>query len=109
MRRVLWLLAALVLAGTILAVGCSLAPGHFAHTIPAGKRIIQCTVSPEDVNRRYRVDQALIGDAKLALAALAQELANRNPGRSHHEEAVRNKVAAARGELAAKYTPPLVA
>jgi acetolactate synthase-1/2/3 large subunit len=91
----------------ILSIGASLAPGHFAHTIPAGKKIIQCTVAPEDLNRRYRIQHALIGDAKLTLAALTKELAERNGGRARNDGKAREHVAAARRELAAKYAPLL--
>ena len=59
----------------ILAMGCGLSTTHFGHTIPdaPSKKIIQCVVEESDVNRRYRVDHAVIGDARLVLGQLAAE------------------------------------
>jgi acetolactate synthase-1/2/3 large subunit len=60
----------------VFALGTSLGKGHFRHTIPdaAHKHIVQCTVDTLDINRCYRVDHAVIGDSKLALQALTDEL-----------------------------------
>ncbi len=67
----------------LLAVGTSLSRGHFRHTIPAAARkvIIHATNDPGDLNRTYAASQALLGDARLTLEALAAELARQGgPG-----------------------------
>ena len=67
----------------ILAIGSSLSPGRFSHGIPnaASKTIIHCNVDELHVNKVYPTAQAVIGDARHTLQALANELAGR-PSRS---------------------------
>ena len=62
----------------IFAVGSSLFPNRYTHTIPeaAHKTIVQCTVDTLDLNRSYETRYALVGDAKLTLQALHRELAD---------------------------------
>ncbi len=63
-------------ADLILAVGVGFSPSHFMHSIPdaANKKIIQCTVDETDLNNDYAVDQAVIGDAKLVLKQISDEI-----------------------------------
>ncbi|HUS78203.1 MAG TPA: thiamine pyrophosphate-dependent enzyme [Patescibacteria group bacterium] len=61
-------------ADTVITVGVGTTLSHFGHTIPADKRIIQCTVDGSDLNLGYAVDHAIIGDAKLVLRQLTEEL-----------------------------------
>ena len=90
----------------LLAVGTSLARGHFRHNVPnpAGKTIIQCTIDETDVNRIVPVDHALIGDARLALQALIEQLFDPEiPPR----EALRAEIDQARLAFQEKYGPLL--
>jgi len=70
----------------VFAIGCGLSTTNFGHTIPdaAKKKIVQCVVEESDVNRRYRVDHAILGDGKLVLGQLIDEVekqgAPRRPG-----------------------------
>ena len=79
----------------ILAVGTSLSPGRFSHAIPnaASKTIIHCTVNELHVNKVYPTAQAVIGDARHTLQALADEVASRSggPGRSAEDVALEVK------------------
>ena len=63
----------------ILAVGSSLSPGRFTHGIPdaPGKTIIQCNLDELHINRIYPTHHAVLGDAKLTLAALADAVSRR--------------------------------
>ena len=74
----------------ILAVGTSLSPGRFSHAIPnaASKTIIHCTVNELHVNKVYPTAQAVIGDARHTLQALADEVASRSGGPSRSAEDV---------------------
>ena len=67
----------------IFAVGSSLSPGRFSHSIPnaVGKTIIHCNGDELHVNKVYPTAQAVIGDARYSLQALAEEL-SRRPVRS---------------------------
>ncbi len=61
-------------ADVVFGIGCSLTRTNFGVTIPSGKTIIHSTTNAADINKDYRADQAIIGDAKLVLVSLLQEL-----------------------------------
>jgi acetolactate synthase I/II/III large subunit len=61
-------------ADLVLAVGSSLTKTPFGPGVPAGKKIIHSTNDPADVNKEYRVDAAVVGDAALVLDALIAEV-----------------------------------
>src|SRR3954462_11950757 len=66
----------------ILAVGSSLSPGRFSHAIPdaAKKTIIHCNIDELHINKMYPTAHAVIGDARLTLQALRQEVSDRTAG-----------------------------
>jgi acetolactate synthase I/II/III large subunit len=61
-------------ADLVLAIGSSLTKTPFGPGVPAGKKIIHSTNDPADVNKEYRVDAAVVGDAALVLDALIAEV-----------------------------------
>ena len=67
-------------ADVVLGVGCSFTRSSYARTIPRGKVIIHSTSNPADVNKDYAADHALVGDAKLVLQALIDEIKGRGSG-----------------------------
>ncbi len=71
-------------ADLLFSVGSSLFPNRFSHAIPDADRktIIQCTIDTLDINRSYHTQHAVIGDAKLSLQALVNELSARGGARS---------------------------
>ena len=89
----------------ILAVGTSLSPGRFSHAIPnaASKTIIHCTVNELHVNKVYPTAQAVIGDARHTLQALADEVASRSGGPSRSAEDVALEVKDERDSAMVKY------
>ena len=93
----------------LLAIGSSLSLGHFRHAIPDArhKTIIQCVSDDLDVNRCYRVDQAVVGDAKLTLQALSHELSSQTGGGARTNEGILEEIRAARTQFMAKYHPLL--
>ena len=58
----------------VLAIGTGLTRTVFGISIPSGKFLIHSTVSPDDINKDYAVDIGLVGDAKLTLESLIDEL-----------------------------------
>jgi acetolactate synthase-1/2/3 large subunit len=64
----------LVKADLVFGVGCSFARGGFSSPIPPGKPLVQVTVDGRDLDRDYQVDQAVIGDARLVLRQLIDEI-----------------------------------
>lgn len=89
----------------ILAVGSSLSPGRFSHGIPDAvkKTIIHCNVDELHINKMYPTAQAVIGDARLTLQALRQEVADRTSGAGRPADQVAAEVKAARDAGLAKY------
>src|SRR5258705_12292547 len=63
----------------LFSIGSSLFPNRFSHAVPDAekKTIVQCTVDTLDLNRSYETRHAVVGDAKLTLQALSEELAKR--------------------------------
>jgi acetolactate synthase-1/2/3 large subunit len=64
----------LVRADLVFGIGCSFAKGAFSTPIPANKRMVQITHDAENIDRDYPVEQAIVGDAKLVLRQLIDEI-----------------------------------
>ena len=58
----------------IFGVGASLTKTIFAPKIAAGKQIVHATVDPADLHKDYPADVPLLGDAKLVLRQMIEEL-----------------------------------
>ena len=67
-------------ADLVLAIGSSLTRTPFGPSVPPGKIIIHATNEALDINKEYRVDHALIGDAALVLDALIAEIGRQKGG-----------------------------
>ena len=57
-------------ADLIFGIGCSFSYTGFGVAMPPGKTILHATLDPADLNKNYPTRHALVGDAKLTLAAL---------------------------------------
>jgi acetolactate synthase-1/2/3 large subunit len=88
----------------LFSVGSSLFPGRFSHAIPGAeaKTIVQCTVDLLDINRSYETRHAVIGDAKLTLQALTDELGKRGGRKA---PAILDEIGKAKAEFRAKFEP----
>ena len=60
-------------ADLIFGIGCSFSETNFGVKMPLGKTIIHATLDPTDVNKDVRSALAVLGDAKLVLAAVIEE------------------------------------
>ena len=58
----------------LFAIGASLTRTVFAPQVPSGKLIIHATIDPRDLNKDYVADVPLLGDAKLVLRQMADEI-----------------------------------
>ena len=67
-------------ADLVFAIGSSLTRTPFGPGIPPGKRIVHSTNDPGDVDKDYRVDHAVIGDARLVIEALIAEIERQKGG-----------------------------
>lgn len=61
-------------ADVIFGIGCSFSISSFAVKMPKNKRYIQATLDPADINKDVPVEHALVGDARLTLEALVEEV-----------------------------------
>jgi acetolactate synthase-1/2/3 large subunit len=91
----------------VFAIGSSLSRGHFRHVIPNAKdkAIVQCTVDELDINKSYSVDVALIGDAKLTLQALIQELSSQTGGVVREDQDLVEEIRRTKDQFMATYRP----
>ncbi|HKZ06645.1 MAG TPA: thiamine pyrophosphate-dependent enzyme [Methylomirabilota bacterium] len=92
-------------ADVIFSVGASLFPNRFSHALPDAdkKTIVQCTVDTLDINRSYETRHAVIGDAKLSLAALVNELSARGGPRKN--PALLEEIKGAKAAFLATFRP----
>jgi acetolactate synthase-1/2/3 large subunit len=82
-------------ADVVFAIGSSLTRTPFGPSVPPGKTIIHSTNDSGDVNKEYRVDHAVVGDAALVLDALAAEVAKqKGPGGGNALASLKEEVAA---------------
>jgi acetolactate synthase-1/2/3 large subunit len=61
-------------ADLVLAIGSSLTITNFGPAVPPGKTIIHSSNDAADINKEYRADHAMVGDAALVIEALIAEL-----------------------------------
>jgi thiamine pyrophosphate-dependent acetolactate synthase large subunit-like protein len=89
----------------LFSIGSSLFPNRFSHAVPEAeaKTIVQCTVDTLDINRSYETRHAVIGDAKLTLLALLDELAKR--GGVAKKPALVEEIRAHKQAFLAKFQP----
>lgn len=67
-------------ADVVMAIGSSLTRTSFGPGVPAGKTIIHSTNEPHDINKDYRADLSVIGDAALVIEALIGEVGRQKGG-----------------------------
>ena len=82
-------------ADLVFAIGSSLTKTSFGPAVPPGKTIIHSTNETADINKDYRADHALVGDAALVLEAVIAQV-ERQKGRAGG-----NALAALKEEIAA--------
>ena len=92
----------------VFGIGSSLLRSLGAHGIPAGRTIVQATSDPDDLGVEYPIACGLVGDAKLVLAQLIDEVrsqlpAGRPTSKDLHAEIAEAK-AAGRREIGARLT-----
>src|SRR6185437_5374948 len=92
----------------IFAVGTSLTTGIFSPKIPPGKRFVHATVDPRDLNKDQVAEVGLVGDARLILRQMIDELV-RQQGTEPvlRRKAVEREIAAGREAWRARWRPKL--
>jgi acetolactate synthase I/II/III large subunit len=97
-------------ADVVLGIGCSFAISGFAVPIPARKPLIHATNDPDDINKDHPCQYPLVGDAKLVLVQLLDEL-RRQAGASGRpvNQALVEEIASVKQAWLAKWLPKLTA
>ena len=67
-------------ADLVFAIGSSLTRTPFGPDVPPGKTIVHSTNDAHDINKDHRCDHAVIGDARLVIEVLIQEVARQKGG-----------------------------
>ncbi len=61
-------------ADLVFGIGCSFTTNLASVGIPRGKVLVQCTVDEKDLNKEQQLHHAIIGDARLVLRQLIEEV-----------------------------------
>ena len=95
-------------ADLVFGVGCSFTTNLASIGVPPGKTMVQCTVDARDINKEHRIDHAVIGDAKLVLGQLIDEVRRLTgeDGRKGESEPV-GEIARVKGEWLEEWMPRL--
>jgi len=95
-------------ADVIFGIGCSFSRTSYGIQMPAGKTYIHATVDATDLNKDVPARYALIGDAKLTLAALTRAVGERLGGRQRgRKEEVAARIALQRDDWMERWLPKL--
>jgi acetolactate synthase-1/2/3 large subunit len=94
-------------ADVIFGAGCSFSETAFGVAMPKGKTIVHATIDPADLNKALPTAHALIGDARLTLAALAEACRKRLRGRARDQGPVAAEIAAVEAEWMKEWLPLL--
>jgi acetolactate synthase-1/2/3 large subunit len=95
-------------ADLIFAIGSSCTKEYFTTAIPDGKRIIQSTVDERDINKDYAIEQAIVGDAKLVLLQLIDEVKTQlGPAYKKRSSDVAKEIKAVKDEWLKEWLPKL--
>jgi len=78
----------------VMAIGSSLTVTNFGPAVPTGKTIIHSTNDAGDINKDYRADHALVGDATLVIDALIAEVGKqKGPGGGNALASLKEEIA----------------
>jgi acetolactate synthase-1/2/3 large subunit len=91
-------------ADLILGVGCSFTTSYFAAPIPPGKLVIHATNNPRDIDKDVTCQLPVVGDAKLVLGQLIEEMKRQGGQRS---ASVAPEIKAQRDGWLARWMPKL--
>ncbi|MBN9504860.1 MAG: thiamine pyrophosphate-requiring protein [Altererythrobacter sp.] len=88
----------------LFGIGCSFTATSFGLAIPEGKRVIHATLDPLDIDKSVPSEIALVGDARLTLAALLEAVKRRVPA-PRDASAIERQIAETERQWLAKWEP----
>ena len=95
-------------ADVVFGVGTSFTQTGYGPEVPSGKVIVHSTNDPADVNKDQKADYAVIGDAKLVLRALIEEVKSQTRGVGNRADGeVAKEIKAVKKEWLDEWMPQL--
>lgn len=94
-------------ADVILGIGCSFTETSFGVRMPNGKTIIHATLDPADFDKDVSATAAILGDARLILSALHDEVARLSGSAPRDPTSVASEIAAVHEAWLEKWLPKL--
>lgn len=95
-------------ADLIFGVGCSFTTTPFGLSMPSSAKILHATLDSADINKDVPVEHGLVGDARLVLEALIDEIKPRlNPIGRERAERISRRIQAIRKKWMAAWKPKL--
>jgi len=92
-------------ADVIFGVGCSFTETNFGVAMPKGKTIIHATLDPVDINKDVAVALGVVGDAKLVLQAVIEQVQKIHGKSPKEPKAVAREIADTYEPWLAKWMP----
>jgi acetolactate synthase-1/2/3 large subunit len=92
----------------VFGIGCSFTTNLASIAVPTGKTLVQCTVDEKDLNKEHQIQQAVVGDAKLVIRQLIDEV-KKQAGTNGREDTqnVRAEIKKVKDEWLAEWMPLL--
>ena len=95
-------------ADLVFGVGCSFTTTPFGLSMPSSAKILHATLDSADINKNVPVEHGLVGDARLVLEALVDEIKPRlNPTGRGRAERITRRIQAIRKKWMAAWKPKL--
>ena len=95
-------------ADIVFAVGSSLTRSNFNPAMPSDKKILHSTNEVSDINKDFRSDHAVLGDAKLVLEALIDEIKRQRSGDNVvSSDSLKGEIASIKASWLADWAPQL--
>ncbi len=95
-------------ADLVFGIGSSFYESLMGTPIPTGKVMVQCTADERDLNNEHALDCAVLGDVKLVLQQLIEEVKRQaGPGGQPKNEALATEIKTAKEEWLRQWMPKL--
>ncbi len=91
----------------VFGIGTSFQKTLASAPVPPGKAIIQSTINDKDLNGEYGLEDMLLGDAKLVLRQLIDEVKDAQGGQARGGDSVTSEIAAIKKEWLDEWMPRL--
>ncbi|MCH8990112.1 MAG: thiamine pyrophosphate-requiring protein [Chloroflexi bacterium] len=94
-------------ADLVFGVGCSFTKTNFAQPIPKGRTIVHTTNDEDAIGREFKCDYPMLGDAKLVLRQLLDELKSQAGSPRTKNQVLQDDIASIKEAWLAKWMPKL--